>query len=76
MDVLTHPPVEGFARQVERDFRSVSVLVNNAGVALHGSFADITLDEFDWLMRINFWGVIHGCKFFLPLLRTAHPRGS
>jgi NAD(P)-dependent dehydrogenase (short-subunit alcohol dehydrogenase family) len=71
VDVADASAVEGFARQVERDFRSVSVLVNNAGVALHGSFADITLDEFDWLMRINFWGVIHGCKFFLPLLRAA-----
>ncbi len=49
----------------------MSVLINNAGVALHGNFADITLAEFDWLMNINFWGVIHGCKFFLPLLRNA-----
>lgn len=73
VDVSDTSAVEAFAAQVAQDFRSVSILVNNAGVALHGSFADITLAEFDWLMNINFWGVIHGCKFFLPLLRSATP---
>jgi NAD(P)-dependent dehydrogenase (short-subunit alcohol dehydrogenase family) len=71
VDVSDAAAVEAFAIQVGRDFGSVSVLINNAGVALHGNFADITLAEFDWLMKINFWGVIHGCKFFLPLLHNA-----
>jgi len=71
VDVSDASSVEAFATQVAQDFRTVSVLVNNAGVALHGSFAEITLAEFEWLMGVNFWGVIHGCKFFLPLLRSA-----
>ena len=71
VDVSDAAAVEAFAAHVGQDFGSVSVLMNNAGVALHGSFADITLAEFDWLMKINFWGVIHGCKFFLPLLQRA-----
>jgi NAD(P)-dependent dehydrogenase (short-subunit alcohol dehydrogenase family) len=71
VDVSNASAVEGFANQVTRDFGAVSILVNNAGVALHGRFADITLEEFEWLIGINFWGVIYGCKFFLPLLRTA-----
>jgi NAD(P)-dependent dehydrogenase (short-subunit alcohol dehydrogenase family) len=71
VDVSDAAAVEAFAIQVGRDFGSVSVLINNAGVALHGNFVDITLAEFDWLMNINFWGVIHGCKFFLPLLHNA-----
>jgi NAD(P)-dependent dehydrogenase (short-subunit alcohol dehydrogenase family) len=71
VDVSDAFSVEGFANQVAQDYRTVSVLVNNAGVALHGSFAEITLEEFDWLMGVNFWGVIYGCKFFLPLLRSA-----
>ena len=71
VDVSDAAAVEAFATQVDKDFGSVSVLINNAGVALHGNFADITLAEFDWLMNINFWGVIHGCKFFLPLLHKA-----
>jgi NAD(P)-dependent dehydrogenase (short-subunit alcohol dehydrogenase family) len=69
IDVSEASAVGAFARQVEQDFGRVSVLINNAGVALFGSFADLTLEEFDWLFRINFWGVVHGCKFFLPLLK-------
>jgi NAD(P)-dependent dehydrogenase (short-subunit alcohol dehydrogenase family) len=61
--------VEKFARAVEKDFGRASLLVNNAGVALLGTFAELSLAEMDWLIRINFWGVIHGCKFFLPLLQ-------
>jgi len=70
VDVADASAVEAFADQVNSDFHSVSILVNNAGVALHGRFADITLAEFEWLIGINFWGVIYGCKFFLPLLRA------
>lgn len=69
LDVADASAVEDFARKVEQDFGRTSVLINNAGVALYGNFADLTLQEFDWLFRINFWGVVHGCKFFLPLLK-------
>src|SRR5262252_3671184 len=68
VDVAQASAVEDFARQVERDFGRASLLINNAGVALQGTFAELSLAEFEWLIRINFWGVIHGCKFFLPLL--------
>jgi NAD(P)-dependent dehydrogenase (short-subunit alcohol dehydrogenase family) len=61
--------VEGFARAVEQDFGRVSLLINNAGVALYGTFAEVSIGEIEWLFRINFWGVVHGCKAFLPLLR-------
>ena len=69
VDVSDASAVEAFARSVEKDFGRVSLLINNAGVALVGSFSDLTVKEFDWLFRINFWGVVHGCKFFLPLLK-------
>src|SRR5579871_6210322 len=69
VDVSDPSAVESFAGNVERDFGRASVLINNAGVALYGNFAELTLQEFDWLFRINFWGVVHGCKFFLPLLK-------
>ncbi len=69
VDVSDPSAVESFAGNVERDFSRASVLINNAGVALYGNFAELTLQEFDWLFRINFWGVVHGCKFFLPLLK-------
>ena len=44
-------------------------LLNNAGVGLLGTFEQISLEDFEWLMNINFWGVIYGCKVFLPILR-------
>lgn len=47
----------------------VHVLVNNAGVALDGTFDELPLDDVAWLMGANFWGVVHGCAFFLPHLR-------
>lgn len=68
VDVGDASAVQSFARSVEQDFGKASLLVNNAGVALYGTFAELSLEEMEWLIRINFWGVIHGCKFFLPLL--------
>jgi NAD(P)-dependent dehydrogenase (short-subunit alcohol dehydrogenase family) len=68
VDVSSASAAEGFALQVQRDFGRASLLVNNAGVALMGRFAEVTLEEMEWLLRINFWGVVYGCKFFLPLL--------
>lgn len=69
VDVADAVAMERFASHVRRDFGRASILVNNAGVALHGNFEELSLAEFEWLFRINFWGVIHGCRFFLPLLR-------
>jgi short-subunit dehydrogenase len=49
-----------------------TLLVNNAGVALGGRFDQVTLDEFDWVMEINFRAVVRLTKAFLPTLK-AHP---
>ena len=68
VDVSKAAAVEDFARQVERDFGRASLLINNAGVALMGRFDEVTLEDMRWLIEINFWGVVYGCKFFLPLL--------
>jgi NAD(P)-dependent dehydrogenase (short-subunit alcohol dehydrogenase family) len=69
VDVAEAAAMEAFAQKVRQDFGRVTILINNAGVALHGTFEELALTEFEWLFRINFWGVIHGCKFFMPLLR-------
>lgn len=69
VDVSDAAQMQAFARAVEQDFDRATVLVNNAGVALHGTFEELTIDDFAWLMGINFWGTLYGCKFFLPLLR-------
>jgi NAD(P)-dependent dehydrogenase (short-subunit alcohol dehydrogenase family) len=68
VDVSSAAAVQEFAEKVGKDFGRASLLINNAGVALFGTFSELTLEEFKWLIRINFWGVIHGCKFFLPML--------
>lgn len=47
------------------------ILVNNAGVTSAGMFEDETLDDLRWIVGINVWGVVHGCRAFLPLLRQA-----
>jgi short-subunit dehydrogenase len=68
VDVADSKRVETFAREVVERHGKVTLLVNNAGVALHGNFSELTFAEIDWLMGINFWGVVYGTKYFLPHL--------
>jgi short-subunit dehydrogenase len=58
-----------FAAEVAARHGRATLLVNNAGVALVGSFDELSVGEMEWLMRVNFWGVVNGVKSFLPLLR-------
>ena len=59
------------ARRGDGPPRACNILVNNAGVLTVGRFADDTLDNIRWIVGINVFGVIHGCHYFLPLLREA-----
>ena len=45
------------------------IVVNNAGVTLVSPVESLTTVDAQWLMNINFWGVVHGCRAFLPQLR-------
>jgi short-subunit dehydrogenase len=63
--------MERFAQEVVRLHGAVHLLFNNAGVSVTGPFEHLSLDDFHWLMDINFWGVVHGCKAFLPHLRQS-----
>ncbi len=69
VDVSNREAVEKFANDVVQKYTKVTHLINNAGVGLFGTFEQISLEDFEWLMSINFWGVIYGCKFFLPILK-------
>ena len=69
VDVSKLSEVEGFAANVVEQHGRVSHLINNAGVGLIGTFEQISLEDFEWLMNINFWGVVYGCRVFLPLLK-------
>jgi len=69
VDVSDASAVDQFAYKVQEDFGRVSLLINNAGVALYGTFAEISLEDMEWLFKINFWGVVHACKSFMRLLQ-------
>ena len=69
MDVADEPAMQALAQEVAARHGRVTLLINNAGVALHWRFEEISLDDLRWLMGINFWGVVHGVKYFLPLLK-------
>jgi len=68
VDVANPEEMRDFADQVHREVRALDILVNNAGVGLAASFLDTSLDDWDWLLRINLRGVIHGCHFFVPAM--------
>ena len=69
VDVAQEESVRAFAEEVGSRHGRATVLINNAGVALLGKFEEISLDDFRWLMDINFWGTVYGVKYFLPLLK-------
>ena len=68
VDVSDRAAMAAYAVAVGEHFGRVNVLVNNAGVALHGDLDDLSYDDLDWIVSINFWGVVHGTKEFLPHL--------
>jgi NAD(P)-dependent dehydrogenase (short-subunit alcohol dehydrogenase family) len=69
VDVSDWAAVARFASEVEEEHGGAHLLINNAGVALGGTFEEVSLEDFAWLMGINFWGVVYGVKAFLPQLR-------
>jgi NAD(P)-dependent dehydrogenase (short-subunit alcohol dehydrogenase family) len=66
VDVASRDAMRAFAEEVHGSRQAVDVLVNNAGVGLGGGFLDTSLEDWDWVVGINLWGVIHGCHFFIP----------
>ncbi|SDD20911.1 SDR family NAD(P)-dependent oxidoreductase [Actinokineospora iranica] len=68
LDVADRDAIYSHADQVVADFGQVDLVVNNAGVALKGSVREMTDDELRWVMDIDFWGVVHGSRAFLPHL--------
>ncbi len=69
VDVADEAVVRSFAEDVGKRHGRVTLLINNAGVSLHGDFEEISLDDFRWLMNINFWGTVYGVNYFLPILK-------
>ena len=75
VDVADRAAVEGFRDDVVSAYGHADLVINNAGVAVSQTIEDVSYDDFEWIMGINFWGVVHGCKAFLPTLKTRPEAG-
>lgn len=53
----------------------VTLVINNAGVGLGGKFDELSLEDWQWCMHVNLWGVVHGCHYFVPKLKS-NPNGG
>lgn len=71
VDVADRAAVDAWADRVVADHGRVNLIVNNAGVAVGATVEGTSYDDLEWLMGINFWGVVHGTKAFLPHLKAA-----
>jgi NAD(P)-dependent dehydrogenase (short-subunit alcohol dehydrogenase family) len=68
-DVSSEEGVQNLADRAVEAFGGVNVLCNNAGVETGAAFAEIPASSWRWVVDVNLWGVIHGCRIFLPLIR-------
>jgi butyryl-CoA dehydrogenase len=71
VDVADRAAVEAWADRVVTDHGKVNLVINNAGVALGATIESVSYEDFEWLMGINFWGVVYGTKAFLPHLKAS-----
>jgi short-subunit dehydrogenase len=69
LNVADPKQVEQFSTDVLARHKRVTLLINNAGVAMHGTFEEISIADLEWLMGINFWGMVYGVRNFLPVLK-------
>ncbi len=67
-DVSQLREIEALAHQAVEAFGTVDLLFNNAGVARIGSIWECTHSDWEWIMGINLWGVIHGVRVFVPIM--------
>ncbi len=75
VDVSDPAHIQAFAQAATAAHPGLNIVINNAGVAMLGLFNEFDQAQFEWLMNINFWGVVHGTRAFLPHLerqKAAH----
>jgi len=71
VDVADRAAVHVWADDVAAAHGRVNLIFNNAGVALSSTVDGMQYDDLDWIIGINFWGVVHGTKAFLPHLKAS-----
>lgn len=68
VDVSDRAQMAALPEAVLAGHGAVHILVNNAGVSVSHTFVDQSIEDIEWITGINYWGVMYGCKFFLPYL--------
>ena len=71
VDVASRQQVEDWAQKSAAEHGQIHLIINNAGVGYTGTVLDTSVDDLEWVMSINFWGVVHGTRAFLPYLIAA-----
>ncbi|MCP4607502.1 MAG: SDR family oxidoreductase [Planctomycetes bacterium] len=71
VDVADRDSVHNYADEVIKEHGSVNIIINNAGVNLTADVDQMKYEDLEWIMNINFWGVVYGTKEFLPHIRKA-----
>ena len=71
LDVSDKDAVYRFAGDVVREHGNAHIIINNAGVSLTSQIETMEYQNFEWIMNINFWGVVYGTKAFLPYMKEA-----
>lgn len=71
VNVAEREAVQAWADQVATDHGQINLIFNNAGVAQGGTTEGNDFSDYEWVMAINFWGVVHGTKAFLPHLKAS-----
>jgi NAD(P)-dependent dehydrogenase (short-subunit alcohol dehydrogenase family) len=75
VDVADAASVQALADEVVERFGTAHVVVNNAGIGPMCRIADLTMDDWRWMVDVNLWGVIHGIQSFLPILKANEEGG-
>jgi short-subunit dehydrogenase len=71
VDVSSKQQMAALPEQVRAEHGAVHILVNNAGVSVNLPFEQQDVADLEWISGINYWGVMYGCKYFLPYLQKA-----
>src|SRR5690606_19998891 len=70
LDVADRDAVYAFAQEIEAAHGGADIVINNAGVAQIARVDELAYDDFEWVMNIDFWGMVYGTKAFLPQLQA------
>lgn len=70
VDLIDRHAIRDLPGEILKDHKTVHLLINNAGVASGGTFEQVTEEDFDWVMRINFRAVVDSTRAFLPILQS------